>query len=700
MALGKWSLEVLQNSRALFQRRRNREPPEPTEPSERDAPHWHCCQVSKYCRRRACALLGFIIVALRIQYLHGRAALLSRRAVITCADMTSLRSALETANSSNWPRFMQDADNATEERCRDLGPDQELEEPLGAGAGSLVDHFSTEMNKLLPPQYRFDIITLVLVTVAFLYLVQTSDERPTPRARRSHSFALSTLTESLALSAVAETQESKAVKRLQAAYFDLVCRMRPDRSGNFQVGALPHQPALPEHAEHLEVKAAKPVRLLFLHASPLCVLTRGPNGQSKYAPLPRLKIDREVHAVREALQGAIDVKVKTASIHNLRKAVTEGNLWLHLSAHTANESTLVLEDGFGGTEALTLHALVRLLRSGGTDAPAAFFVFLSNCRSDTLAAAFYSAGVQHIVYTNRAVTDHCASRFAKSFYLAMACRRSLRNAFRIALSEVEADLEGGDSGFRLFSNGDVLLQVPEVAHPDLSPKAYENLPGPVEDFVGREEIMLSVLQHLAHRRVVVLHCPRRLGLTATLTMIARYISAPGRKFSGSCIFGEAQPLKKGLLIIDDADSALLEHAEVLKQNLESDKFYLLAGCSKPQWELFSDVVKAVHVELPPLSLLESATLFLQRCHRPLTLEDVLHPNSTDERVVKKEPLPKERAKQLLKPMASVFEGDPRLIRQAAGKVTPNRPPLHGDLESLKAECIGALEAKKTPCLWS
>ena len=35
--------------------------------------------------------------------------------------------------------------------------------------------------------------------------------------------------------------------------------------------------------------------------------------------------------------------------------------------------------------------------------------------------------------------------------------------------------------------------------------------------------------------------------------------------------------------MDDADSALLEHAEVLKQNLESDKFYLLAGCSKPQW---------------------------------------------------------------------------------------------------------------------
>ncbi|CAE7555873.1 splA [Symbiodinium sp. CCMP2592] len=198
-------------------------------------------------------------------------------------------------------------------------------------------------------------------------------------------------------------------------------------------GALPLQPALPEHAEHLEarnVKAAKPARLLFLHASPLCVLTRGPNGQSKY-----------VHAVREALQGAVDVKVKTASVHNLRKAVTEGNLWLHLSAHTANESTLVLEDGFGGTEALTLHALGVCCSGVGAKMRAGCLLRVPvelpiGHASDTLAAAFYSAGVQHIVYTNRAVTDHCASRLAKRFYLAMACRRFLRNAFRIALSEV------------------------------------------------------------------------------------------------------------------------------------------------------------------------------------------------------------------------------------------------------------------------
>ena len=48
----------------------------------------------------------------------------------------------------------------------------------------------------------------------------------------------------------------------------------------------------------------------------------------------------------------LNVEVDVASIHNLRKAVTEAeNLWLHLSAHTVNGNALVLEDGCGGTEA-------------------------------------------------------------------------------------------------------------------------------------------------------------------------------------------------------------------------------------------------------------------------------------------------------------------------------------------------------------
>jgi hypothetical protein len=33
-------------------------------------------------------------------------------------------------------------------------------------------------------------------------------------------------------------------------------------------------------------------------------------------------------------------------------------------------------------------------------------------------------------------------------------------------------------------------------------------------------------------------------------------------------------------------------------------------------------------------------------------------------------------------MVSIFDGDPNLIRQAAGKVTPSRSALHGDLVQL------------------
>ena len=301
-----------------------------------------------------------------------------------------------------------------------------------------------------------------------------------------------------------------------------------------------------------------------------------------------------------------------------------------------------------------------------------------------LAAAFYKAGVRHIVYTNKAVSDSSASRFAKSFYLALACKRSLKNAFSIALAEVQATLpEGFDSGFKLHSADDVIMEV--SSSPEASSKweailSASALPGQVEDFVGREETMLTVLQHLAQRRVVVLYCQRSLGLTATLVEIARYVSAPGRKFAERCIFGRVQAIQKGLLILDNADLLLPLHRTVLRNNLQSPDFFLLLGCRAPHWDLFQDIVKAVHVELPPLSDLEAATLFAQRCHRPLSLDDILPLN--EERKDMKEPLPKERARQLLKPMVSIFQGDPNIIRQAAGKVTPSRSALHGDLAQL------------------
>ena len=375
-----------------------------------------------------------------------------------------------------------------------------------------------------------------------------------------------------------------------------------------------------------------------------------------------------------------------ATIHNLRKAVTGEDLWLHLSAHTVNGNALVLEDGCGGTEALTLRALDRLLRSGGV--PAVSFVFLSNCRSEALAAAFYKAGVRHIVYTDQAVSDQSASEFAKSFYLALACKRSLKVAFNMARAELQAMLpENVSCGFHLHSAHDFTLEVkpPESsdslmgrwqAETHLLSKA--SLPGQVEDFVGREETILSVLQHLSQRRLVVLHCEKSLGLSATLLEIARYVSAPGRRFQNHCHVGSIQPLQRGLLVVDNAERELSK-LEILRSNLESPDFYLLLGLRAPRWHLLQDLVKPVHVLLPPLSLLESATLFVQRCHRPLSLSDVL-PSSSDSR-----PLPKERAKQLLKPLMSLFGGDPRQIRQAAGRVTPNLSALRGDLEQLLAK---------------
>ena len=205
----------------------------------------------------------------------------------------------------------------------------------------------------MPPRRRIDFALLCVISACVAYLVKSSD-----------ADELFDIDDGSLGSNFHESEESKAVRRLQAMYFDMVCRMRPGvlsspRRGMLQLSDLVQAAETAAAAEVVEGRndlnersVSNPTRLLLLHASPLCVLTRAANGEPAWAPLPRLRIQREISAVEKALSGALNVEVDVASIHNLRKAVTEAeNLWLHLSAHTVNGNALVLEDGCGGTEA-------------------------------------------------------------------------------------------------------------------------------------------------------------------------------------------------------------------------------------------------------------------------------------------------------------------------------------------------------------
>lgn len=224
---------------------------------------------------------------------------------------------------------------------------------LGSSGPGQKDFYFEALNGMMPPRRRIDFALLCVISACVAYLVKSSD-----------ADELFDIDDGSLGSNFHESEESKAVRRLQAMYFDMVCRMRPGvlsspRRGMLQLSDLVQAAETAAAAEVVEGRndlnersVSNPTRLLLLHASPLCVLTRAANGEPAWAPLPRLRIQREISAVEKALSGALNVEVDVASIHNLRKAVTEAeNLWLHLSAHTVNGNALVLEDGCGGTEA-------------------------------------------------------------------------------------------------------------------------------------------------------------------------------------------------------------------------------------------------------------------------------------------------------------------------------------------------------------
>ena len=204
-----------------------------------------------------------------------------------------------------------------------------------------MDFYFEALNGLMPPRKRIDFALFFVIFLCVAYLVRSSD-----------ADELFGIDDDDLVSNFHESEESKAVRRLQAMYFDMVCRMRPGVPSSPRRGMLQLSDLVGAAEETEPRNVSNPTRLLLLHASPLCVLTRAANGKPAWAPLPRLRIHREISAVEKALSGVLNVEVDVASIHNLRKAVTEAeNLWLHLSAHTVNGNALVLEDGCGGTEA-------------------------------------------------------------------------------------------------------------------------------------------------------------------------------------------------------------------------------------------------------------------------------------------------------------------------------------------------------------
>jgi hypothetical protein len=422
--------------------------------------------------------------------------------------------------------------------------------------------------------------------------------------------------------------------------------------------------------------------LQFVYASPLLMSNAG-----HMCSVPRLKAEDEIPKIEKALGSRVAVRPNVATVNSLREAISQKGAWVHLSCHTSGSLMLLEDINTAEANVLSPEKLEHFLKAcGGVSAK---FVFIAACKGKHFAHAFREAGAQNIIYCASEVRDKAATDFACHLYRELANNRCLLEAFNTAVRC--ADLCRDTASYKLITPDGSLRIAPGSKVQELQPFSHSVLvrgishDRDVEDFVGRQEIISKVLQHLRFRRVVVLHSQTSNGRTATLKEVYRYVTTPGRMFDGHCAFYPAQPPAGGLLIVDDADELLVgERRKILDAHLESPKARLLLACrSDVFYDAFAGAPeKPVCVPLPPLSAVEATDLFLRRCHRPLQEADLSPAHRLEGVVTPTQVVDKRKAFQVVSSLIDVFEGDPQTVRRAGSAVRPGSPLVQGNLRKL------------------
>uniref|UniRef100_A0A7S4J0S9 CHAT domain-containing protein n=1 Tax=Odontella aurita TaxID=265563 RepID=A0A7S4J0S9_9STRA len=302
-------------------------------------------------------------------------------------------------------------------------------------------------------------------------------------------------------------------------------------------------------------------------------------------PIERPDFDREREMLRAALRdaalssdGGIDVGLayETATTDRLGAVLASpgGSGVLHFSCHGLPDS-LVFEDGTGGSQFIDLEGLRDLVSSGsgggglgdggvGAKRGRLRLVFVAACHSLPAASAFLRAGAARVVCCRRdePLRDSAASEFARSFYRALACGRTVRESFESARGAVraspnvgsaadEADKfmllpEDGDHDAILFGTptgmrGRKLL--PRTVSSPLPFSANLNrnqlaciLPQPPQFCIGREVDIYRVVQGVLRTRLVQLTGSSGIGKGSVAAAACAYISERCHAFAFDSIY--------------------------------------------------------------------------------------------------------------------------------------------------------------------
>lgn len=159
-------------------------------------------------------------------------------------------------------------------------------------------------------------------------------------------------------------------------------------------------------------------------------------------------------------------------------------------------------------------------------------VFVSACHSESVAEAFVSVGVPHVVVVSKEdkMLDKKAMEFSKAFYTALFAGHSVAKAFEIG--QVQADIsitsDAGNSKFKLLGDGDhsekLFRGIPEGRFIENSiPPPVNECDSVAEVFVGRSIEVHHVYKSLVEgARLVSVTGERGIGKTEIALQCAQY----------------------------------------------------------------------------------------------------------------------------------------------------------------------------------
>jgi hypothetical protein len=361
----------------------------------------------------------------------------------------------------------------------------------------------------------------------------------------------------------------------------------------------------------------------------------------------------------------INLKFTPATSENLRTLITVGAApVIHLSGHGLVNG--ILFEGESGEGHLIMPPVLRALFEAGGSDHGIRLMFISCCHSEQTGEMFAAAGIPHVVAvdSNAMISDAIAQRFAAQFYLALITGKTVKAAFAIGQSEVEATFglrnasveaskfillpQGADHNVVIFPNAE-LGEVNNVS-PAFPPTSLAPIP---EHCVWRSLEIHQVLKFLSKRRLVTIRGPPGMGKSVVATCVGHYAKErhvyPNGIYVVNCsslasidalwhsiccmlgcqteddLFQQAQDAKF-LLILDSVDKFIdLEHpssfvafASIFFHRL-SQASLLCTSCVATGG--CRDVSEAM-ITLPALTPEESVSLLIRRSPRSISLGEL------------------------------------------------------------------------------